>query len=471
MKIISQEEIARQYAFMREIAARNRGRNRHFCIRTFGCQQNEADSERLAGMCAEMGYLKTDDPSKADFILINTCAVREHAELRALSITGQFKHLKEVNPNLIIGICGCMVTQEHRMNVVKNSYPYVDFLFGTGMLYRFPEILASHLANDKRLFFIDETEGNLAEGLPVLRESQTKAWVSVMYGCNNFCTYCVVPYVRGRERSRKREDIMNEVKGLIADGCREITLLGQNVNSYGKDSGDCDFADIVSEICSLDGDFILRFMTSHPKDANRKLIDAMAASPKCARQFHLPLQSGSDRVLKAMNRHYDTAAYLSMVDYMREKMPDIAISSDIIVGFPGETDEEFEETLSLLRRVRFDMIYSFIYSPRELTPAAKMDCQIPAAVKSERMNRLLVLQNQISLEINERAVGSTQRVLLEGESKNDANMLSGRADSNKLVHIPRNEITESKIGSFVRVKIVRAEPFALFGELSPVPFA
>ena len=465
MKIISKDEIAAQYDCMAKVREYNAGHSRHYLIRTFGCQQNEADSERLAGMASEMGYLPTDKPEEADLILINTCAVREHAELRALSITGQFKHLKEKNPDLVIGICGCMVTQEHRMNDIKMRYPYVDFLIGTGMLYKFPEILLAHLQNDKRLFFIDETEGNIAEGLPVRRESKLKAWVRVMYGCNNFCTYCVVPYVRGRERSRRPEDILAEVRELVADGCREITLLGQNVNSYGKDLGiDVDFADLVREISDIDGDFILRFMTSHPKDASRKLIDTMAASEKCARQFHLPLQSGSARVLGAMNRRYTPESYAELIDYMREKMPDIAVSSDIIVGFPGETEEEFEETLDMLRRVRFDMIYSFIYSPRELTPAAKLDCQIPAEVKSSRMERLLAAQNEISLEKNLAAVGTVQRVLLEGVSKSSDEMLTGRADSNKLVHISRTPETEALIGSFADIKITRAETFALFGE-------
>ncbi|MCI8387455.1 MAG: tRNA (N6-isopentenyl adenosine(37)-C2)-methylthiotransferase MiaB [Clostridiales bacterium] len=466
MKIISQNEIDRQYACMEKVRLLN-GTGKRVLVRTFGCQQNEADSERLAGMAEAMGYVRADSPDDADLILVNTCAVREHAEQRALSITGQYKHLKEKNPNLIIGVCGCMVTQEHRLNTIKNSYPYVDFLIGTGMLYRFPEILLAHLENDKRLFFNDEVEGNIAEGLPVSRESKIKAWVSVMYGCNNFCTYCVVPYVRGRERSRQPDAILAEVKSLIADGVREITLLGQNVNSYGKDL-DCgvDFADLVKEICSLDGDFILRFMTSHPKDANRKLIDTMAECGKCARQFHLPMQSGSGRVLTAMNRRYTPEGYLELIQYMRSRMPDIAISSDIIVGFPGETDAEFEETLEMLKKVQFDMTYSFIYSPRELTPAAKLDCQIPAEVKSARMERLLAVQNEISLAKNLAAVGTIQRVLIEGESKSSADMLTGRADSNKLVHIPRTPESEAKLGSFANIRITRAETFALFGELA-----
>ena len=465
MKRITATEIAAQYDYMDKV--RSLAEGRRCFIRTFGCQQNEADSERIAGMCERMGYELANSPDDADLIVINTCAVREHAELRALSVTGQFKKLKAKRPELVICICGCMVTQESRVADIKRSYPYVDLLFGTGMLHRFPELLYEELTTRKRRFAIDDTEGCIAEGLPVRRESRSKAWVSIMYGCNNFCTYCIVPYVRGRERSRKADDILGEIRGLVADGCREITLLGQNVNSYGRDLGDgYDFADLVSEIDRIDGDFIIRFMTSHPKDANRKLIDVMANSKKCARGFHLPLQSGSARVLQAMNRRYTPSEYLKLIEYMREKMPNIAISSDIIVGFPGETDAEFEETLSLLKEIRFDMIYSFIYSPRTGTPAAKMDDQIPEKIKSERMSRLLELQNQISYEKNLDEVGKVERVLLEGESHGDSNMLTGRADSNKLVHIPRDDISERQIGEFVNVEITRAEPFALIGNLA-----
>ncbi len=462
---VTNEQIEKQYRIMHAVREQNKKLDTppKCFIRTFGCQQNEADSEQLRGMAAEMGYLRCDTPEEADLILVNTCAVREHAELRALSVTGQFKKLKEKNPALMIGVCGCMVTQEHRMAQVKKSYPYVDFLIGTGMLYKFPEILADRLSGGRRSFTVDAAEGSVAEGLPIIRESKATTFVSVMYGCNNFCSYCVVPYTRGRERSRERADIIAEVKNVIRNGAKEITLLGQNVNSYSSEGRD--FADLVSEICALDGDFILRFMTSHPKDASKKLIDVMAENKKCAKQFHLPLQSGSRRVLEVMNRKYTPESYLSLVSYMREKMPDIAISSDIIVGFPGETEEEFEETLSMLRYVEFDMIFSFIYSPRPLTPAAAMECQIPPEVKSERFDRLLALQNEISLKKNLRLVGGTERVLIEGVSKNSESMLMGRADSNKLVHIPRTTDTEALIGSFADVKITKAETFALFGEI------
>lgn len=433
------------------------------CIQTFGCQQNEADSERLGGMLREMGFEIIYDVSNADLILVNTCAVREHAELKALSITGQFKHLKESKPSLLIGICGCMVTQEHRAGTIKHSYPYVDFLFGTSMLYRFPEILFDTLTKDKRQILWEDTgEGNIAEGLPVKREGGVKAWLSIMYGCNNFCTYCVVPYVRGRERSRKRSDILEEARGLAADGVQEITLLGQNVNSYGNDLGtEGDFADLLNDICKIDGDFRLRFMTSHPKDASFKLIDVMAANEKIERHFHLPLQSGDDRVLKAMNRSYTRDSYLKLVEYMRSKMPDIALTTDIIVGFPGETEDEFENTLDMLRKVRFDNIYSFIYSKRRGTPAEKMPDQISDDVKKRRFARLLDVQNKISVEKNNELVGKDVSVLVEGRSKTDPDRLTGRTAGNKLVHFTG---TDDLIGRRILLHICSAETHSLFGE-------
>lgn len=458
-RIITAEQAAEQKVFSQRIRAIIGDENKVACIQTYGCQQNEADSERLAGMCEEMGYSFTDDPSKADLILVNTCAVREHAELKALSITGQFKHLKEKKPSLIIAMCGCMVTQEHRLNDVKQKYPYVDFLFGTGMLWKFPEIMYEAMTSNRRHFYENEDDGNIAEGLPVRRESNFKGWVSIMYGCNNFCTYCVVPYVRGRERSRRREDVLKEVRELVESGCREITLLGQNVNSY---SGGCDFADLLAEICEIEGEFIVRFMTSHPKDVSHKLIDTMANNPKIARQFHLPLQSGSNRVLNAMNRRYTAESYIENVRYMREKMPDIALSTDIIVGFPTETDDEFEETLNVLREVRYDSIFSFIYSIRKGTKAADMEGQISDEVKKERFARLLDTQNQISYEKNQSYVGKVIDVLVEGRSKTDDSKLTGRGERGRLVHFVGDD---SLIGRHVNVKIVKAETYALYGEL------
>lgn len=461
-RVIPQSELDRIAMISQEVLRQNAGQTLYVYIQTFGCQQNEADSERLAGMAQEMGYLWTDDPQAADLILVNTCAVREHAELRTLSITGQFKHLKEAKPSLLIGICGCMVSQEHRRDDIKHKYPYVDFLFGTEHLYRFPEILHDALRRNGRIFCLNEGEGNIAEGLPVRRASAFRAWVSIMYGCNNFCTYCVVPYVRGRERSRRREDVLREVRDLAQQGYREITLLGQNVNSYGNDLHDgYDFADLLRDVCAVPGDFIVRFMTSHPKDVSNKLIDVIAANPKVARQFHLPLQSGSDRILKEMNRRYDMAHYLEKVAYLRNAVPEISLSTDIIVGFPGETEADFEQTLRAMRQVRYDNIYSFIYSPRRATPAAAMENQIPDKVKKERFARLLEVQTEISRSINASYVGKTVTVLVEGTSKTDDTRLTGRTQGNRLVHFAGDE---SLIGHETTVRVTHADTYALIGE-------
>jgi tRNA-2-methylthio-N6-dimethylallyladenosine synthase len=429
-------------------------------VLTFGCQQNVADSEKLSGLAKEMGYEITDDPARAELILVNTCAIREHAEKRALSIVGQYKHLKEKNRDLVFGVCGCMVAQEHRREQLKKSYPYVDFILGTSVLHRLPELLARKLSEKRRIFNVDE-EYAIVEDMPILRNDPYRAWVSIMYGCNNFCSYCIVPYVRGRERSRAPVDVIAEVKDLVARGYKDITLLGQNVNSYGKgEAHGVDFAELLARLDAIEGDFVLRFMTSHPKDATKKLVDVMAAGRHIAHHFHLPLQSGSDRILEQMNRHYDRASYLSILDYMREKMPDIAVTSDIIVGFPGETDADFEDTLAMLRRVRFDMLYSFIYSPRKGTPAAEMTDQIPKEVSGARLDRLLALQEEIALEKNQPLSGSVQRVLCDGVSK-DVGMLSGRNGQNKIVFW-ENDGTPA--GEWTDIKIDRVAPFALYGQ-------
>ena len=437
-----------------------KGRAPRAFVLTFGCQQNVADSEKLMGMALEMGYEQTEAPETADLILVNTCAIREHAEKRALSIVGQYKHLKEKNRELIIGVCGCMVAQEHRREQLKKSYPYVDFILGTSVLHRLPHLLARKLKEKRRLFDGDE-EYAIAEHIPVHRESSYRAWVSIMYGCNNFCSYCIVPYVRGRERSRAPEDVIAEVKELVAHGYKDITLLGQNVNSYGKgEAHGVDFAELLARLDAIEGDFVLRFMTSHPKDATRRLVDVMAKGRHIAHHFHLPLQSGSDRILQNMNRHYDRAAYLSILDYMRERIPDIAVTSDIIVGFPGETDADFEDTLSMLRRVRFDMLYSFIYSPRKGTPAATMENQIPKEISGPRFERLLALQEEIALEMNRPLAGTVQRVLCDGPSKTDGGMLSGRNGQNKIVFWADDG---TATGEWVTVQIERVAPFALYG--------
>ena len=435
-------------------------RSPHAFVLTFGCQQNVADSEKLSGLAREMGYEITEDPACAELILVNTCAIREHAEKRALSIVGQYKHLKEKNRDLVIGVCGCMVAQEHRREQLKKSYPYVDFILGTSVLHRLPELLAKKLSEKRRIFNADE-EYAIVEDVPILRNDPYRAWVSIMYGCNNFCSYCIVPYVRGRERSRAPKDVIAEVRSLVERGYKDITLLGQNVNSYGKgEAHGVDFAELLARLDAIEGDFVLRFMTSHPKDATRRLVDVMASGRHIAHHFHLPLQSGSDRILERMNRHYDRASYLSILDYMREKMPDIAVTSDIIVGFPGESDADFEDTLAMLRRVKFDMLYSFIYSPRKGTPAAEMPGQISKEVSGARFDRLLALQEEIALEKNQPLLGSVQRVLCDGISK-DAGMLSGRNGQNKIVFWG-NDGTPA--GEWVDIEIDRVAPFALYGQ-------
>ena len=464
---ITPEQIESQYAFMgrvrekSDLFASEKGRPPMAHVLTFGCQQNEADSEYIAGMAVEMGYTLTDDPAEAELIVVNTCAVREHAELKALSITGQFKHLKKVNKDLKIGICGCMVTQDHRKDDIKNKYHYVDFLFGTNMLWRFPEILLESFERKKRLFYFDHESSNTWEGLPVARESGFKAWISVMYGCNNFCSYCVVPYVRGRERSRQPEDIIKQIKQLADEGYKEFTLLGQNVNSYGKDLNiDYDFSDLLTDICKLEGDFWVRFMTSHPKDASKKLIDTIAREDKIVKHLHLPFQAGNDRVLKLMNRKYDSASYLELIDYAKKTIENVGLTSDVIVGFPTETDEEFEDTLRILRAVEFDSVYSFIYSPRKYTPAAEMEGQISDEVKKKRFSRLLEVQNGISKDLNSEYVGKTVKILVEGKSKTDSDKYTGRNDKNRLVHIDGDE---SLVRQFCNVRIDKADTFAMYG--------
>ncbi len=466
--ILPSEEIKRQFLYIEQIKKENDkyayevGVRRLAYVETFGCQQNEADSEKISGMAEAMGYDITDMPQNASLIVVNTCAIREHAEQKALSVIGQYKHIKNKNPDLIIAVCGCMVTQEHRVNEIKHSYPYVDFVFGTSSIHRLPELMVERFEKKRRIYCPEESEYLVAEGIPIKRKDGVRAWVSVMYGCNNFCSYCIVPYVRGRERSRTREAVYAEVKELVESGYKDITLLGQNVNSYGKDSGyDYDFADLLAQLDTIDGDYMLHFMTSHPKDATHKLIDVMAEGKHIAKHFHLPMQAGSDDVLRVMNRRYTFEKYISILDYIREKMPDAVITSDIMVGFPGETEEDFENTLKALDRARFDMIYSFIYSPRKGTPAYSMDNHVPDKVKSERFERLLKCQNAISLEKNKPLEGKTLRVLCDGRSKNNSEVFSGRTEGNKIVFFDGND---SDSGKFLNIFIERGDTFALYGK-------
>ena len=459
-KIID-EEVAPQLKTAARVKqlVRESGEERKYFIQTFGCQQNEADSERLAGYCTMMGYKPADKPEDAKLILVNTCAVREHAEKKALSIIGQYKHIKDADPSVVIGVGGCMVTQKSRADKLKMSYPYVSFTFDTGAIHRIPELVLNALEGGRRSFILSE-EWKIDEGVPINRSSKHMAWLSIMYGCNNFCTYCIVPYVRGRERSRTTVDILNEARQLIDGGAKDITLLGQNVNSYKGENGE-NIAELMRKICALDGDFRLRFMTSHPKDASDELFRVMAEEEKVVKHFHLPLQSGSDKILHDMNRRYTTEAYLEKIAKLRELVPDVSLTSDIIVGFPGETEEDFEGTLSMLERVGYDMIFSFIYSPREGTPAAKLE-QVPHEVSTERFERMLKLQNAISDEKNARFVGRTMRILAEEESKTDSDMLTGRGDCVRPIHF---RAPKEMIGSFVNVKITGAETFCMHGEL------
>ena len=428
-------------------------------VDTYGCQQNEADSERIRGILETCGYGIVDEEEGADCIVINTCAIREHAETRVYGNVGALVHTKARHPEQKIFLCGCMMGQPQVVERIKNSYRHVDGVFNPHELWRFPELLQSVLRTNKRIFAVDDSAGNIAEGIPVVRSSDLKAWVSIMYGCNNFCSYCIVPYVRGRERSRRPEEIVAEVKELIAAGYKDITLLGQNVNSYGKDLGlGVDFADLLGELAELPGEFWLRFMTSHPKDATKKLFDTIASHEKIAKQFHLPFQSGNDRVLKVMNRHYDSAQYLALVDYGRSLMPGLVLTSDVIVGFPGETEEEFEDTIRLIERVRYDALFTFIFSPRPGTPAAKMDDPTPKEEKNRRFDRLCEVQNRISQEIHQAYVGRTMRVLVDGK---DGELLTARTEGGRLV---RMSGPDCLLGQFADAKITGCTTWSLTGE-------
>ncbi len=457
---LSPVEIGEQFRAAAQVAAIHKGEAPLCYVQTFGCQQNEADSERIAGLASLMGYRLTTVPEEAKLILVNTCAVREHAEKKALSIIGQYKHIKDRDPGVIIGVGGCMVTQKHRAEQLKNSYPYVSFVFDTGSIHTLPTLVLSALRGEKRRFVIGES-ASIAEGLPTERTTPHKAWLSVMYGCNNFCSYCVVPYTRGRERSRTPEAVLDEAKRLIANGAKDITLLGQNVNSYGRDLGDVDFPMLLSKVARLPGDFRVRFMTSHPKDASDRLIEVMAEEAKIVRHFHLPVQSGSDAVLRRMNRCYTGEKYLGIIEKLKAAIPDISITSDIIVGFPGETEEDFEDTLSMIRAVQYDMLFSFIYSPRKGTPAAEMPHQIPHEVSTARFERLLSLANEISYARNQRFVGRHIRVLGEEVSRTDGEKITGRGDSPRPVHFAGDP---SWIGRFCDVKITGADTFSLSAE-------
>lgn len=434
-----------------------------FCIQTWGCQMNEEDSEKLSGMLKSVGYTKTESIEEAGIIIYNTCCVRENAENKVFGNLGELKHLKKKNPDLIIAVCGCMMQQEGMADKILKKFPHVNIIFGTHNAYKFPEYLNRVKTEGVQVKEIFNKESEIVEGLPIDRESDVKAFVTIMYGCNNFCTYCVVPYVRGRERSRKSEDIINEIKDLVSKGYKEITLLGQNVNSYGKGlEEDIDFAKLLRKINEVDGLERVRFMTSHPKDLNKDVILAIKECDKLCEQIHLPVQSGSDRILKKMNRHYTKEYYLELVDMIKREIPDVSLTTDIIVGFPGETEEDFLDTLDLVERVGYDSAFTFIYSRRNNTPADMMLNQVSDADKHHRFDRLIKVVNEGVIKSNKVYEGKTVEVLVEGPSKNDSTKLTGRTRNGKLVNFSGENV---KAGDLVNVKIVRAQPFSLVGEV------
>lgn len=468
-KYVEEEKIMLQKNYvmkLREYSENFKVQNGHAPLantETYGCQQNENDTERIRGMLKEAGFEFCDRADTADLVIYNTCAVRENAEHKVFGRLGILKHIKESRPEMIIGLCGCMVQQESITEKIKQTYSHVDLIFGTHALYKLPELLYKTITGKKSVVSIENSDGEIAEDIPVLRTDDNKAWVSVMYGCNNFCSYCIVPYVRGRERSRRPEAIISEINELIKNGVTEISLLGQNVNSYGKDlEEDIDFSDLLKMVNGLDGVERIRFMTSHPKDLSDKLINTIAECRKVCNQLHLPFQAGSDRVLKEMNRCYTKNEYLEKIRKVKEKIPGIALTTDVIVGFPTETSEDFEETLAVLRKVEFDQIFSFIYSRREGTPASKLDFVLTEKEIHKNFDKLLEVQNEISYRKNENYVGRTEKVLVDGVSKNNPEMLSGRTESSKIVNFKGDE---NLAGKYVNVKITQAHTWSLNGVL------
>jgi tRNA-2-methylthio-N6-dimethylallyladenosine synthase len=462
-EITRQRQIARRIRENNEFEEMKTGKHKRMHVITFGCQQNNSDSEKIMGMLAEMGYANTANKEEADVIIINTCCVRENAELKLYGNIGALKKLKEENPSLIIGVCGCMMQQEHAVEIIKKKYRHVDIIFGTHNIYKLPELLERAMNEKYTLIDIMNTEGMIIEDIPVLREEKFKAWVTIMYGCNNFCSYCIVPYVRGRERSRKPEDIIKEIEGLAKDGCKEVTLLGQNVNSYGKDLDiEVDFADIIRMTNEIEGIERIRFMTSHPKDISDKLIHTMRDCKKVCEQLHLPFQAGSNKILKRMNRKYTKEEYLKKVLTAKEEIPGVALSTDVIVGFPGETDEDFEDTLDVLRRVEFDNVFMFIYSKRIGTPAAEMEDTASYEEKHRNFEKLVKLQNDISKKLNDKYMGKTVEVLVEGRSKNNPSKYAGRTRTGKVVNFTG---IDGIIGKLVNVRINEIHSWFLNGEM------
>lgn len=430
-------------------------------VHTYGCQGNVSDGERIKGMLAEMGYTFTDTAQNADLVLYNTCAVREHAEDRVFGNIGALKNVKAARPGMVVALCGCMMQQPRVAEKIRKSYPFVDLVFGTHVIRRLPELLYRTMCGKGRVFELPDEAGSITEGLPVVRDSAFKAFLPVMYGCNNFCSYCIVPYVRGRERSRSLEAVLGEARALVEAGYRDITLLGQNVNSYGKElEKPVTFARLLRELNEIPGDFRLRFMTSHPRDCTPELLDAMAACKKAAKHLHLPFQSGSNRVLKAMNRHYTREQYLELIRYARAVMPELSLTSDVIVGFPGETYEEFQDTLSLVEEVGFTSLFTFLFSPREGTPAAKLPDPVSREEKGRWFRELTDLQERIAEGRNQRLLGKRFRVLVEGPGKKEG-LLAGRTQGNIVIEFPGDD---ALVGAYSEVTVTEALAWMLRGQ-------
>ena len=465
---VPMEKIEEQDRFIEAIAEQN---SRYYAIhqvkpkyiiQTFGCQMNEHDSEKLCAMLDSMGYEQGMMVDECDLIIYNTCAVRENAELKVFGNLGHLKLAKRKNPDLKIAVCGCMMQQPHVVKEIKSKYKHVDLVFGTHNLYKFPELLTKSIESEKLLVDVWDVDGEVVEGLKSNRKFELKAFVNIMYGCNNFCTYCIVPYTRGRERSRTPEDIINEIKELVENGTKEITLLGQNVDSYGKTlENPMTFAQLLYEVNKIDGLERIRFMTSHPKDISDEVIYAIRDCEKVCEFLHLPVQCGSSSLLKVMNRHYTKEQYLEIIEKAKKEVPGIAFSTDLMIGFPGETEEDLLDTIDVVEKVRYDSAFTFIYSKRKGTPAAEMENQIPEDVKHERFNRVLERVNVIVGEINKSYIGKTVEVLVEGKSKTDENKFMGRTRQNKLVNFTTEDT--NLIGKLVNVDIVDATGFSLIG--------
>ncbi len=445
------------------MSIRKRGEVPLAYVRTYGCQQNVADSERIKGMLSQAGFSFTDTPDDADFILFNTCAVREHAEDRVFGNVGALKNIKRKHPSVLIALCGCMMEQEHVAKRIHDSFPFVGLVFGTNCLHEFPKLLYNNLLYGKRIFLRGNTDENVYEGIPIKRDGKFKGFVPIMYGCDNFCSYCIVPYVRGREKSRQPQVVVNEVKEMIDSGFKDICLLGQNVNSYGKGLvPQPNFAQLLREIDEIDGDYWLRFMTSHPKDCTKELIDTIAQSKHISHHLHLPFQSGSNKILKLMNRKYTREQYLEIINYAKERIPDLSLTSDIIVGFPGETYDDFQETISLIKEVGFTSLFTFIYSRRKGTPAAQMEDVATDEEKSTWFRELLKVQEEIAAKRCASMVGTVQKVLVEEKSSNKEGVLSGRTNGNIIVEFVGDE---SLIGTFINIRITKARNWILNGEI------